>query len=303
MSWQIGMFRDEDLGGDVPLQVEIDAELYSRHGEDSGAAAVGARHHDALVASGRSASRFISATTGQTHDLTCLCHLGLCRCHDDVSISVPRALDAGVARVAAERHDARSGAYVLAAPTTYTLSKSRGGQTTRVLRQGAETRRTPLPGDAATATAFGLRTHRPGALPMAETLSLALTGLTPNNPIPSIYAEGSKFARTQTSDLGPQVRLILAQGSSAGSITVDTQVQQISGETTPSPTRAQAARAPDGALLLPGTTRSARSGCAAHGSHRGDCDREVDLRHHGGSVRRVRDRHLRRDLFVRARHG
>lgn len=64
---------------------------------------------------------------------------------------------------------------------------------------------------------------------MAETLSLALTGLSADNPIPGIYAE-VRFAQGQTSDLGPKRVLILAPKSSAGSITVDTQVQQINDE-------------------------------------------------------------------------
>lgn len=63
VSWQIGMFRDEDLGGMFPaLQVEIDAELYSRHGEDSGLP-LWAHDIDALVASGEAPLTFISATT------------------------------------------------------------------------------------------------------------------------------------------------------------------------------------------------------------------------------------------------
>ena len=56
VSWQIGMFRDEDLGGMFPaLRVEIDAELYSRHGEDSGLP-LWAHDIDALVASGEAPS-------------------------------------------------------------------------------------------------------------------------------------------------------------------------------------------------------------------------------------------------------
>lgn len=64
---------------------------------------------------------------------------------------------------------------------------------------------------------------------MADTFSLALTGLDASNPIPGVYAE-VRFAQGQSSDLGPKRVLILAPKTSAGSITVDTQVVQIQDE-------------------------------------------------------------------------
>ena len=65
---------------------------------------------------------------------------------------------------------------------------------------------------------------------MADTFSLALTGLDATNPIPGIYAE-VRFAQGQTGgDLGPRRVLILAPKTSAGAITVDTQVVQIQDE-------------------------------------------------------------------------
>lgn len=81
---------------------------------------------------------------------------------DGVNIQCPRALDAGVARVIGKRHDAESGAYVLAAPTTYTLSK-REAAGLRAFFAKALKRGELLPGDAATAAAFGLKTPSPGA--------------------------------------------------------------------------------------------------------------------------------------------
>jgi phage tail sheath gpL-like len=57
-----------------------------------------------------------------------------------------------------------------------------------------------------------------------STLSMALTGLDTSNPVPGIYAE-VRFAQGQTAgDLGPKRVLILAPKTSAGSITVDTQI-------------------------------------------------------------------------------
>lgn len=64
---------------------------------------------------------------------------------------------------------------------------------------------------------------------MADTLSLALTGLSADNPIPGVYAE-VRFAQGQTSDLGPKRVLILAPKTSSGSITVDTEIRQINDE-------------------------------------------------------------------------
>lgn len=64
---------------------------------------------------------------------------------------------------------------------------------------------------------------------MADTFSLALTGLDASNPIPGVYTE-VRFAQGQSSDLGPQRVLILAPKTSAGSITVDTQIVQIQDE-------------------------------------------------------------------------
>lgn len=65
---------------------------------------------------------------------------------------------------------------------------------------------------------------------MADTFSLALTGLDATNPIPGIFAE-ARFAQGQTGgDLGPRRALILAPKTAAGAITVDTQIVQIQDE-------------------------------------------------------------------------
>ena len=65
---------------------------------------------------------------------------------------------------------------------------------------------------------------------MADTFALALTGLDATNPVPGSYAE-VRFAQGETGgDLGPKRTLLLAPKTSAGSITVDTQVVQILDE-------------------------------------------------------------------------
>jgi len=56
------------------------------------------------------------------------------------------------------------------------------------------------------------------------TLSLALTGIDPNNPIPGVSAE-VRFAQGDSAgDLGPKKVLIMAPKTAAGAITADTQV-------------------------------------------------------------------------------
>ena len=64
---------------------------------------------------------------------------------------------------------------------------------------------------------------------MAETLSLALTGLSADNPIPASTPR-SGLLKDRPSDLARKRVLIPGAQSSAGSITVDTQVQQINDE-------------------------------------------------------------------------
>lgn len=80
---------------------------------------------------------------------------------DGVNVQCPRALDAGVARIIGKRIDA-DGAPVLSAPTTYALSKREAAGLraffAKALRLGEL-----IPGDAATAAAFGLKTPPPGA--------------------------------------------------------------------------------------------------------------------------------------------
>ena len=258
VSWQIGMFRDEDLGGMFPaLQVEIDAELYSRHGEDSGLP-LWAHDIDALVASGARPQLHLGHDRG-ADPMTPLCHWAFAAV-DDVNIQCPAPSTLASPRVIGKRHDAESGAYVLAAPTTYTLSKREAAGCAffaKALKRGEllpATRR-PLRPSAS-------RPHHPEHLPMAETLSLALTGLSADNPIPGIYAE-VRFAQGQTSDLGPGRVLILAPGILGG--------QHHRRHAGPADQRRERRhhlrgrrqpRAPDGALPSR-TTRSARSGCAA----------------------------------------
>lgn len=80
---------------------------------------------------------------------------------EGVNVQCPRALDAGVARIIGKRLDA-DGAPVLAQPTSYTLGKREAAGLraffAKALRHGEL-----LPGDAATAAAFGLKTPPPGA--------------------------------------------------------------------------------------------------------------------------------------------
>lgn len=85
------------------------------------------------------------------------------RAVDGVNVQCPRALDGGVARIIGKRHDAGTDAYVLTdAPHAYTLSKREAAGLraffAKALRHGEL-----LPGDAATAAAFGLKTPPPGA--------------------------------------------------------------------------------------------------------------------------------------------
>jgi phage tail sheath gpL-like len=64
---------------------------------------------------------------------------------------------------------------------------------------------------------------------MADTFSLALTGLDATNPIPGIYAE-VRFAQGPGADLGPRRVLILAPKTASGAITPDTAIVQIQDE-------------------------------------------------------------------------
>ena len=137
---------------------------------------------------------------------------------------------------------------------------------------------------------------------MAETLSLALTGLSADNPIPGIYAE-VRFCSGQTSDLGPKRVLILAPKSSAGSITVDTQVQQINDENDAITYAGAGSPAHRMARYFFKNNKVSEVWLCCPTAATAATATEKLIRHHGGSVRRVRDRHLRRDLFVRARHG
>ena len=142
VSWQIGMFRDEDLGGMFP-------RFRSRSMRNSTRATA----RTAGCRCGRTTSTRWSPVAKHPH-----LHLGHDRgadpmtspsvtwafaAVDDVNIQCPRALDAGVARVIGKRHDAESGAYVLAAPTTYTLSKREEAGLRAFFAKDAEARRTP----------------------------------------------------------------------------------------------------------------------------------------------------------------
>lgn len=72
------------------------------------------------------------------------------------NVQCPRALDAGIARIIGKQFDAQSGAYALAEPTSYTLSKREAaglrGFFAKHLKLGQL-----LPADHATAAAFGAK--------------------------------------------------------------------------------------------------------------------------------------------------
>lgn len=82
------------------------------------------------------------------------------RAVDGVNVQCPRALDGGVARIIGKRHDGAD--YAPGEPASYTLSKREAAGLraffAKALRHGEL-----LPGDAATAAAFGLKTPPPGA--------------------------------------------------------------------------------------------------------------------------------------------
>lgn len=81
-----------------------------------------------------------------------------------VRVQCPNALIAGVARIIGQRYDDASGEYVVSEPTTYRMSRRDAalyrGHFAKHLRHGEL-----VPGDAATAEAFGV----PYAAPVQET--------------------------------------------------------------------------------------------------------------------------------------
>lgn len=77
------------------------------------------------------------------------------RATSDHDVTCPLALEAGLCRIVGKRHDADEEAYVVAEPTSYTLTKRQAAQLRAYFAKALAAGHL-APADAATAEAFGV---------------------------------------------------------------------------------------------------------------------------------------------------